>query len=264
MTRKKSNFTWSGKPKAGRKPQAGARYPGGKLKPKGPNPLVVDRRRALAKDITMATCPLDVAHTNGWLDDGDYQTGIMFARLHRAAGFGQVGAAMGASMQVPAPTELSLSVALSDLSFFSGLPHAEIVELWDRVFDAETPDRDGQTRRAEKANRQWRAANAAMTLAERSEVEDVCIHDSFPQWVIQRAAGRLDTSWERKRDLLISGLRKVKRALVDQAQVNGPVVFEQVPATPRAPTRAEVEHTVYVDEAGEKLFEAERVVRRAG
>ena len=49
---------------------------------------------------TKATCPLDAAYANGWLDMADYRTGIMFAHLHRAAGFGAVGTAMGSSLRL--------------------------------------------------------------------------------------------------------------------------------------------------------------------
>ena len=123
----------SSRSKGGRPRKEGSRYPSGKLKAVGPNQLVLERRKALCDDPTKATCPLDAAYANGWLDLADYRTGIMFAHLHRAAGFGAVGAAMGSSLEAPTPMELSQDVTASAKSYFSSLSHAEIASIWDSV-----------------------------------------------------------------------------------------------------------------------------------
>ena len=57
----------------------------------------------------------------------------MFAHLHRAAGFGTVGAAIGSSLEAPTPMELSQDVTASAKSYFSSLSHAEIASIWDSV-----------------------------------------------------------------------------------------------------------------------------------
>ena len=120
---------------------------------------------------------------------------------------------MGSNMEVAKPLDLSQDVTASAGSYFSSLSHAEITAIWDSVFAGSAETLEEQDERATKANARWKLANAAMSPDERSEVHNVCILDSWPQWIIQRRAGRMETSWERKRDLLISGLGAVRRAL---------------------------------------------------
>ena len=45
-----------------------------------------------------------------------------------------------------------------------------------------------------------------LTPAEQNEVFLCFCLASWPQWILQRCAGRWDTSWERKHRLLLSGL----------------------------------------------------------
>ncbi len=243
----------SSRSKGGRPRKDGSRYPSGKLKPAGPNHLVLERRKALCDDPTKATCPLDAAYANGWLDLADYRTGIMFAHLHRAAGFGAVGAAMGSSLEAPTPMELSQDTTASAKSYFSSLSHAEIASIWDSVFEGAGEPGEDKDERAARANARWKLANAAMTPDERAEVHNVCILDSWPQWIIQRRAGRMETSWERKRDLLINGLRAVRRALRPKAANED---SQQAPKLSSG--RKNIERTIYVDEDGETLLEVER------
>lgn len=252
--RKGGNRSGGGRPK-----QDGERYPNGRLKPQGPNQLVVDRRKALCDDVTKATSPLDVALHHGWLDEADYRTGLDFAYIYRLAGFGQSSGGGAARHEVEKPIELSLDVTTDARSYFSALPHAEVAALWDRVFSDDGVVRATAADRAAAAMAKWKAANAAMTAAQREEVRLVCIEDSFPQWIIQRRAGRMGTTWERKRDLLIAGLRAIRQALKpagDQADAGPPAE----PAT--LPPATGVDRTVYVDQdTGETVLEVERVRR---
>ncbi|MGH6970341.1 MAG: hypothetical protein ACREEQ_01910, partial [Caulobacteraceae bacterium] len=55
--------------RSGPKPREGARYADGRLRPPGPNPAVLERRRAIAGDVAMAENPLDAALANGWLSE---------------------------------------------------------------------------------------------------------------------------------------------------------------------------------------------------
>ena len=245
----------------GRPRQEGERYPNGRLKPRGPNERSVEIRQALGlKKLNQRMVPLDVAHANGWLSSVDYLTGIRFANLHQAAGFAHSGGSMGATMEVDIGTEVSLSVSMDAKSFFSGLPHAELVVLWDRVFDRGERDPVKADEASAKAMRQWKAACAAMTMQERAEVTNVCVLDSFPQWIIQRSAGREGTSWEGKRDLLISGLAKVRQSLRPQRDP-APELTDYARPVNRAPSRAQVERTVYVDEEGKPVREDVRIRR---
>ena len=244
----------------GRKRQDGDRYPNGRLKPAGPNQLMVDRRKAICEDVTKASNPLDAAHYRGWLSSADFDTGQRFARLHSLAGFGQRGGGAGAGREVAKPTEVSLDVALEAKSFFSGLPHAEIVGLWDSVFDDDGVGRTTRDDRAAKAMVSWKAANAAMSPAQRAEVHLVCIEQSFPQWVIQRAAGHMDSAWEAKRALLIGGLQAIRQALkpARAAQPASSVIPDPVQSIAE---KRVIEREIRVEE-GRQTLEVERVSRR--
>lgn len=248
--------------RGGRPRKAGERHPCGKLKAPGPNERSLEIRQGFGLGkLNQRMIPLDVAHANGWLSDVDYLTGIRFANLHQAAGFTRSGSAMGSTLEVDVPTEVSLSVTLQAKSFFSGLPGDELVALWDRVFDRGERDPTRADEASAKAMRQWKAASAAMTMEERAEVTDVCVLDSFPQWILQRAAGRMGTSWERKRDLLTSGLAKVRKALRPDRGAAPEAASEPRPIR-RRPRRADVERTVYVDEEERPILEVERITRR--
>lgn len=247
----------------GRPRQEGERTASGRLKPPGPNKLVIERRKALCDDVTKASNPLDAAHYRGWISAEEYETGQTFARLHAAAGFGGRGGGAGAHLEVEKPTEVSGDVTDSAGSFFSGLPHAEVTALWDAVFNDDGVQRQSAEDRAAKAMKNWKIANASMSVFQRAEVNLVCIEQSFPQWIIQRAAGRMDTSWEAKRTLLIDGLRAVRLALKKPTPATGstpePVVV--IPA-PR-PTQV-IEREIRVDEDGGVVLEVERIGRRLG
>lgn len=245
----------TGPSKGGRPRKDGDRYPSGQLKPAGPNKRAVEIRKALGLDkLNQRQVPLDVAHRNGWLSDVDYLTGIRFANLHHAAGFSRAGGSMGSCLEIDAATETSIAVTAEAKSFFSSLPDKEMAALWDSVFDRSERDPGRANEASAKAMREWKTACAAMTMQERGEVTDVCVLDSFPQWIIQRAAGRMDTTWERKRKLLVSGLAKVRQAL---RRPRPPT--EMSSAQPRRPSGPQqIERTLYVDEEGNKVLEVER------
>jgi hypothetical protein len=109
--------------------------------------------------------------------------------------------------------------------------------------------------------KRWKIACRAMTSEQRQEVQDVCILDSFPQWIIQRAHGNMGTSWERKRDLLIGGLSAIRRAL----HPTQPKAQQEAPrgGALTGTGAVQVARTIYVDEAGEKVLEVERRARRS-
>lgn len=243
----------------GRKRQDGERYANGRLKPPGPNARTVEMRAAFGvNDIGQAFTPLQVAARQGWLSPADCRIAATFASIHTLAGLGRSASAVGADREVEAGAAVSGDPSAP--SFFATLPHAEVVAIWDAVFASDGGDPSDREKRAIRATQQWKAANAAMTPEQRAEVYDVCILDSFPQWIIQRAAGRMGTSWEKKRDLLIAGLRAVAHALKPQGvdrQLSPQVdEFKVRPLPPGS-----VRRSFYVDPDGHPLFEVERVYR---
>lgn len=57
-----------------------------------------------------------------------------------------------------------------------------------------------------EARLRYNTMSRALTPAEQNEVFLCFCLASWPQWLLQRCAGRFDTSWERKHRLLASGL----------------------------------------------------------
>ncbi len=176
---------------------------------------------------------------------------------YAAAGMGRSSISLSAGMEVKPGADTSGDVTAA--SFFATLPDREVAEIWDAVFTDDGGRALGREEAAGRAMKRWKQACAAMTPEQREEVHNVCILDSFPQWVIQRAHGHMETSWERKRDLLIAGLRAIRAELHPP---KGKPERAPVASTLSTPSRAQVERTVYVDEDGEPLLEVERVVRR--
>lgn len=245
------NRSGGGRPKAD-----GERYPSGKLKPHGPNALMLERRRALCADVTMASCPLDAAFANGWLSPADYGAGRAYMAIRARAQLGAPRVPMQADQSRPDPVGDIRRVTWSEMSY------DEIARIWDSAM--RDIGSDGATARmeqyAERAMAQWKAINAAMSHSERIEVDLVCIQESWPQWIIQRASGRMDTTWETKRNILVAGLEAVRLALHSP---NQPDIGKFIPTVQRPSEKTVVGREVYVDEHGEAVLEVERVASKS-
>lgn len=245
--------------KGGRPRQEGERTKGGRLKHK-PNERVMQMRAIFGVDhIGQAFSPIQIAFKNGWLSEVDCRTASEFASLYAAAGMGRSSISLSAGMEVKPGADTTGDVTAA--SFFATLPHHEVAAIWDAVFTDDGARKLTGDETAARAMKRWKIACRAMTSEQRQEVQDVCILDSFPQWIIQRAHGNMGTSWERKRDMLIGGLSAIRRALHPT----------QPKAQQEAPRRGaltgtgavQVARTIYVDEAGEKVLEVERRARRS-
>jgi hypothetical protein len=178
MTRRRK----SGSSKAGRKRTDGERYPCGKKKPIKPNPKVVALRRALlGRDdlpvmaLAAAENPLDLMLARGWLE----------ARLHRAA---RDYAALVERAGLKGP-------AMRTAQF----------EKLARSFDAGSGDASAMATLREL----W----AQMRPAEAQALHEVCVRESWPEWLIFRLAGRdVPPAWDAKRERLIGALERVRAA----------------------------------------------------
>ena len=243
----------------GRPRKEGERFANGRLKPQGPNARTLEMRAALGvTDIGQAFTPIQIAARQGWLSSDLCRIAATFASIHTLAGLGRSASAVGADREVDAGAAVSGDPSAP--SFFATLPHSEVVAIWDAVFSSVGEEPDSRQKREAQAMRQWKAANAAMTPAQRAEVFDVCILDSFPQWIIQRCAGRMATSWERKRDLLISGLQAIGQALRPAPRLTHGRT-DEIPETSTPDRQGSVRREFYVSEDGQPLFEVERVYR---
>ena len=185
----------------GRPRKDGPRHPSGQLVQKvEPNAKVVELRRALlgeAPDRRLADAedPMSLALARGWITEAQHRAGLVYAgawrRSHpqrRAPGLTEV--------QEPARDQRPLA-AMSD---------AELAVAFDAVFSpAETSGPPSEAQQVE-ARRRYNEMSRALTPAEQNEVFLCFCLASWPQWILQRCAGRFDTPWERKHRLLVSGL----------------------------------------------------------
>lgn len=254
----------------GRPRQEGDRYPNGRLKPAGPNPIVVERRKAICDDVTMATCPLDAAYARGWISQRDHGAGKAYIAVHAGAGFTGPGSSGQRDTSLPKGSADQLRADWGAMTTgevkalrWSDISSKDIAAIWDsalRDLGRHADPEKAETFAAE-ANRRWRALNAAMTAQERVAVDAFCVRETWPQWLIERLAGRMDSRWEDNRTLLVEGLTVIARKLqTKKSPVESDLVLPDPPKVAKGPAR--MERTVYVDENGKKMLEVERIRRR--
>ena len=199
----------------GRPLQDGPRTAGGRLKVE-PNARVVAERAALGIGEAGARMgPIRFAYSKGWLSMAHMVVADVYTDAYGNAGLGGTGfsAQRDSSIETGAADNLRIDWSTLDNAQVMALgwnafSAKEVAAIWDSAFRAQGPYLGKVS-----ALRKWKAMSASMSPAERNEVDQVVLRDSWPQWVIQRNAGRMDTSWEAKRDLLISGLGKMGRAV---------------------------------------------------
>jgi hypothetical protein len=172
-----------------------------------PNAKVVALRRALlgeapAARLADAEDPMALALARGWLSEAQHRAGAAYAALwrrshpqHRTRGL----------LETAEP-------ATRDLRRVSDMSDAELAAAFDAVFAA--PASRGPPSEAElaEARARYNAMSRSMTAAEQNEVFLCFCLGSWPQWILQRCAGRFDTPWERKHRLLASGLETLAGA----------------------------------------------------
>ena len=273
-----------GSSKAGRPKASGERYACGKLKPAGPNPVVVARRRAISKTLSMAENPMDAALANGWLTEREHRAGKSYAMIYRQAAMGAPGLATGAFVETRSGEDRELhGVALRDMTA------GEIAQIWTLAFE-EGPKAipaDSRDKQAAAALAKWRALNGPLSPAARTELFSVCIQETWPRWIIERVAGeqarasataerrglsdaelariarKFDGASEQKRKLLVDGLQAVAKLLVELGRTRPAPVSAPGPRVSRPPaSRLVREVAEYVDAAGRLLFTVERRGRR--
>lgn len=196
----------------GRPRKAGPRKPCGRLIQKTePNERVVEMRRAMLGDanasIADAENPMSVALARGWISEDQHRAGALYATAWRRS-------------HPQNQTTGSLAEAPErhyDPRAIAQMSSAEIVEAFDSIL-AGTHRSEMSEASAVQARQRYNAMCNAMTPAEQSEVFLCFCLESWPQWILQRVAGRFDTSWERKNRLLISGLVQLTQYLAPRRE----------------------------------------------
>lgn len=194
--------------RGGRPRLAGPRTKSGRLKHR-PNERVMQIRAAFGLEHTgQPFSPVQIAQRRGWLSQADCHTAQDFSALYAKAGLGPRSLSASAGLEVKEGTTVSRDP--NSGSFFATIPDAEVAALWDDVFN------DDGSRMSEEAASlamlRWKQACSAMTPAECQEVHDFCVRDVFPQWILERARGCMESVHENRRMLLISGLKAVRRS----------------------------------------------------
>jgi hypothetical protein len=166
-----------------------------------PNAKVVELRRALLGDTPSARLadaedPMALALARGWISEAQRRAGAAYAAVWRRT---------HPQRRAPGLAEAA-EPASRDLRRLGEMSDAEIAAAFDAIFCAN--DAGGPPSEAElaEARLRYNTLSRAMTAAEQNEVFLCFCLASWPQWVLQRCAGRFETAWERKHRLLVSGL----------------------------------------------------------
>lgn len=186
----------------GRPRKDGPRHPSGQLVQKvEPNAKVVELRRALlgeapAARLADAEDAMSLALARGWLTEAQHRAGQLYAAAWRRS---------HPQRRAPGLTEIQ-EPAARDRRRIEEMSDAEVATAFDAVFGgAELCGPPSEAQQVE-ARQRYNALSRALTAAEQGEVFLCFCLGSWPQWILQRCAGRFDTPWERKHRLLVSGL----------------------------------------------------------
>lgn len=183
----------------GRPRKEGARHPSGQLVQKvEPNTKVVELRRALLGEAPKASLasaedPMSLALARGWISEAQHRAGTAYAAAWRRS---------HPQRRAPGLAETS-EAGERDPRRVGEMSDAEIAQAFDAAFATTgAPSEASQM----EARTRYNALSRAMTAAEQNEVFLCFCLGSWPQWILQRCAGRFATSWERKHRVLVSGL----------------------------------------------------------
>ncbi len=217
--------------KGGRPRQGGDRYACGKLKPPAPNEKVVAFRDFVCKDRKRAENPLDAMLANDWITHDQYLTACKFRDDRNASKIG--------GPKMPVAKDLSEPDGIDARGWsFARMKNEEVAKLWDKAFSStpRTPERQTEVQAA--AWDRYKRCARAMTFDQLTEVHDVAVRNNWPMWMIlwaqeDRAREKLKatlspaefaalpkdrkrTSWDRQRDLLLSGINAMMEAVYDR------------------------------------------------
>jgi hypothetical protein len=161
----------------------------------------VELRRALLGEaagarLADAEDPMSLAQARGWISEAQHRAGAAYAQAWRRS---------HPQRRTPGLEETH-DPGERDLRRVGELSDAEIAQAFSALFaDGSRPGPPCEAEPAE-ARLRYNTMSRAMTPAEQNEVFLCFCLGSWPQWILQRCAGRFDTPWERKHRLLVSGL----------------------------------------------------------
>ncbi len=245
-------------PGGGRPRKDGDRYPNGRLKPEQPNPRVLAIRALLGVSDPRRPCtPLRLAHDRGWLTDDQYTAGNSYADTYKRAQIGAPGVVVMSDTSIQSgvddvPTEARISDMKPEV----------IAKVWDSamrdVVGYEGPERAQE--KAEAAMVRWKLMTKAMTADQRREVDQLCLRESWPDWVMHRATGNFNSPAERQRDALIAGLEAIAGTSPRRKAANDDKAAPRTiqPANDPGIGPVRTDRTIYVDQDGKAVLTVER------
>lgn len=192
-----------GSSKAGRPKKAGDRYPSGKLRPPGPNAMVIARRKA--GDAEAGEHPLDFALSQQWITERQHRDAMAYRAAFNRAHIAGPRLSSGSLAEVPPTEELRMN--------WSQMSDEEVVDVFDLVFNVESGPLDREALEAVALER-WKRLNVALSPTEREELFMVCVLGSWPFWMPKKAADHaLGSKDLLKEQRLHDALGAVSRAL---------------------------------------------------
>lgn len=149
---------------------------------------------------------------------------------------------------------------------WSKLPDSAVAEIFWHALGIDDASSVAKSTEAEEWAEQDRATIrriwARLSADECQELYTTCVLESWPQWVVWRAAGKVvPPGWDRKRTMLLKALDVVidetrsRRPEPEQPQT--PIELAEKSIGPKL-----IERTAYIDAEGNLLYEVERRVRR--
>jgi hypothetical protein len=166
-----------------------------------PNAKVVELRRALLGGndkarLADAENPMSLALARGWITEAQHRAGLAYAAAWRRSH----------PQRRPAGLQETQDPDLRDKRRIREMSDSEIGQAFDAIFCS--PERREPLSEADQieARSRYNAMSRALSAEEQNEVFLCFCLASWPQWIVQRCAGRFDSSWERKHRLLVSGL----------------------------------------------------------
>lgn len=187
----------------GRPKKSGSRHPNGKLVQKvEPNAKVVELRRAMigpeAVSLSSAENPMGLALERGWISEDQHRAGVTYATAYRRSHPQRRTTGL-----LPEAPEHHY-----DPRPIGQMGSAEIAVAFERIL-AETHRVATSDESTVEARRRYNRLSYTMQPDEQNEVFLCFCLASWPQWILQRCAGRFDTHWERKHRLLVVGLSRL-------------------------------------------------------
>ena len=202
----------------GPKPQAGERFPGGKLKPQkvAPNERVLAMRQATGlSDDDLRLGPIRYAYKRGWLEASDMVIAEVYADAYAKAGLGGPGVTARHEQESSAGAAAHLNVEWSELTEeqvrrlpWTAFGPKDLAAIWDSAF---RPEATGAL--VSGALRRWKALALSMSPTQRVEVDRVVITGHWPTWLTKRLLEEAGAQHEGQRLLFLSGLKKMKQRM---------------------------------------------------